>query len=130
MTLQEQVKKDMVDAMKSKNQDVLGLLRVVSGEFSRIGKELTDEQSIKVLRKMSENAKEQGNDVEVQILSKYLPEMLDKNQIINIVSEIITNNNYSGMRDMGNVMGKLKNHPNASQIDGKISSKITKELLS
>jgi len=130
MTLQEQIKNDMVNAMKSKNTEELSLLRVVSGEFSRIGKELTDEQSIKVLRKMSENAKEQGNNDEVKILEKYLPQMLDENQIKNIITEIINVNKFSGMKDMGKVMGKIKTLPVASQIDEKTASTIVKEMLS
>lgn len=129
MTLQEQIKKDMVIAMKEKKQDELALLRVVSGEFSRIGKDLSDEQSLNVLRKMSQNAKELSNDYEVKILEKYLPQMLDENQIISIVSEILIKNSFSSMNDMGKVMGKIKSRPDASQIDGKLSSKIVKEML-
>lgn len=135
MTLQDQIKTDMVNAMKNKNKEVLGLLRVVTAEFPRcdyykdISKDLPDNEVIKILRKMSANAKDQGIDVEVQILSKYLPEMLDEIQIKTIVGGIITSNGYSGMKDMGKVMGEIKKLAAASQIDGKISSKITKEML-
>lgn len=130
MTLQEQVKNDMVNAMKTKNQEELGLLRVVSGEFSRIGKELSDEEAIRVIRKMSDNAKEQDNEVEIKILNKYLPQMLEENQIRTIVGGIINTNKFSGMQDMGKVMGEIKKLPISTQIDGKISSKIVKEMLS
>lgn len=41
----------------------------------------------------------------------------------------INDNSYSGMKDMGKVMSEIKSLPNASQIDGKISSKIVKEML-
>ena len=47
MSLQEQIREDMVAAMKSKNPDVVSLLRVVSGEFGRIGKDVSDDQAIK-----------------------------------------------------------------------------------
>jgi len=131
MTLQEQIKTDMISAMKNKNKDVLGLLRVISGELStnekRPDKEKLDE--LQIIRKMSNNAKEQGNDVEVQILSEYLPKMLGETQIKPIVSGIITVNSYSGMKDMGKVMGEIKKLATASQIDGKISSRLVKEIL-
>jgi len=130
MTLQEQIKKDMVNAMKEKKQDELALLRVVSGEFSRIGKELTDEQSIKVLRKMSDNAKEQGNEGEVKILSKYLPEMFDYGQTRTLIALMIENNGFSGMKDMGKVMGMVKTHEKSHCFDGKLTSSIVKEMLS
>lgn len=126
MTLQEQIREDMVDAMKSKDTQTVSLLRVVAGEFGRVGKDLSDEQALKVIRKMSENAKELGNQKEVEILDKYLPQMLDENQITLLVNEIIHQNGYSGMKDMGKVMSQLK----SPQIDGKISSKIVKEMLS
>lgn len=135
MTLQDRIKTDMVNAMKSKNKDVLGLLRVVTAEFPRcdyykdVSKDLPDNEVIKILRKMSANAEEQGNNVEVEILSKYLPEMLGEFQIKTIVGGIITSNGYSGMKDMGKVMGEIKKLAVASQIDGKISSKIVKEML-
>lgn len=135
MTLQDQIKTDMVSAMKSKNKDVLGLLRVVIAEFPRcdhykeVSKDLPDNEVIKILRKMSENAKDQGNDVEVEILSKYLPEMLGESQIKTIVGGIIQTNSFSGMKDMGKVMGEIKKLPMSAQIDGKISSKITREML-
>jgi len=136
MTLQEQIKSDMVNAMKSKDQEVLGLLRVVSGEFPRtehyqkVSKDLPDNEVIKILRKMSENAKEQGNENEVKILGKYLPEMLDSDQIGLILTDIIATNGFSGMKDMGKVMGKIKTLPIASQIDGKIASDLLKKMLS
>jgi len=130
MSLQTQIREDMIAAMKSRETEKVSLLRVVAGEFGRVGKDLTDEQAIKVLRKMSENATELGNLGEVEILDKYLPQMLGEYQIKTIVGGIIQKNGYTGMQDMGKVMGTLKEHPMSSQIDGKIASSITRELLS
>lgn len=129
MTLQEQIREDMVSAMKSRETDVVDILRVCAGEFGRVGKDLDDGQVIKILRKLSENAIEFNNLIEAEILKKYLPDMLGENQIKIIVAGIINNNNYSGMQDMGKVMGEIKKLPTSAQIDGKISSRITKEIL-
>lgn len=120
----------MISAMKSRDRDVVDLLRVVKGEFGRVDKDLSDDQAIPVLRKMVENAKELGNQGEVLILEKYLPEMLDENLITLLINEIIQQNGYSGMQDMGNVMKEVKSLPTASQIDGRLASQITKDLLS
>ncbi|MGB2814563.1 MAG: GatB/YqeY domain-containing protein [Dehalococcoidales bacterium] len=119
----------MVNAMKSRDVEVVSLLRVAAGEFGRVGKDLTDEQVIKVLRTMTENAKELGNLNEVVILSKYLPNMLGDTQLKTIIGGIIHKNQYSGMQDMGKVMSTIKTHPMKSQIDGKLASNITRELL-
>lgn len=132
MTLQEQIKKDIVLAMKAKDKEKLNLLRVLSGELAtnakRPEKEKLDE--MKILRKMSNNAVEMGNDSEVKILEPYLPAMLGPNQIKVIVAGIISSNGFSGMQDMGKVMVEIKKLPSASQIDGKLSSSIVRELLS
>lgn len=130
MTLHEQINADLVSAMKSRDTETLDLLRVVKGEFGRVGKDLTDDQSIPVIRKMVENAKELGNENEVMILEKYLPLMLEEQQVKTLVAGIIQKNGFSGMRDMGNVMKAVKSLPSASQIDGRLASQITRDLLS
>jgi len=133
MSLQSEIRNDMVAAMKSRDRDTVELLRVVAGEFGREmnnGIELQDDQVIAILKRMVRDAKVMGNHGEVEILEKYLPQMLGEFQVKTIVGGIIQKNNYSGMQDMGKVMGTLKSHPMTAQIDGKLASQITKELLS
>jgi hypothetical protein len=130
MTIQEQIRGDMISAMKSKETEKLTLLRVIIGEFSRIGKDLSDTEASKIIRKMYDNAKELSNTYEMGVLDTYLPKMLNTEQTRKIVSDLIQTGGYSGMKDMGKVMGDIKNNPQFSQIDGKISSQIVKELLS
>ena len=132
MGLQKQIREDMVAAMKNRDTEIVSLLRVVAGEFGRemkSSKELSDDEAIKVIRRMSENAKELNNLNEVEILGKYLPVMLGDTQIKTIISGIIHKNQYSGMQDMGKVMSTIKTHPMKPQIDGKLASNITRELL-
>ena len=130
MNLQEQIRLDMVSAMKNRDSETLSLLRVVAGEFGRVGKDLTDEQVTKVLKKMVENAKEMGNLNEVKILDKYLPQMLGDGQVKIIIAKIINENGFSGIKDMGKVMAEIKKLPNSSLIDGKMASNVVKEILS
>jgi len=127
--MQEQIKNDMVTAMKSREVEKTILLKVLMGEFSRIGKEVSDVDVLKIIRKMYENAKELKNEFEMRILGDYLPKMLDSNQIKTIVSEIIESGGFSTMKDMGKVMAELKNHKYSTQIDGKIASGFVRELL-
>ena len=136
MSLQEQVKADTIAAMKSKDKETVSLLRVLSGEFGRVKDEngnsvkvVTDDEATEVIRKMVKNAKGLDNMEEVGILSKYLPVMLGEMQVKTIVAGIIQKNGYSEMRDMGKVMGTLKTHPMTAQIDGKLASQITRDLL-
>lgn len=111
MTIQEQITKDMVRSMKERNLEKTSLLRVVMGEFGRTGKEISDEDAIKIIRKMSENAAELNNDFEVKVLEAYLPQMLGENQIKVIVAGLINKHGFSGMKDMGKVMQEIKKLP-------------------
>jgi len=132
MSLQSKIREDMVNAMKNRDRDTVDLLRVVAGEFGREmnnGIELPDDRVIAILRKMKENAIELENLGEVEILDRYLPQMLGDFQVKTIVAGIIQANGFSGMQDMGNVMTTIKNHPMSAQIDGKLASQITRELL-
>ena len=132
MSLQSQIRNDMVAAMKNRDRDTVDLLRVVAGEFGREmnnGIELQDDQVVAILKRMVKDAKTMGNHGEVEILDKYLPSMLEETQIKTIVAGIIQKNGYSGIQNMGKVMGTLKNHPMTAQIDNKIASRFTKELL-
>lgn len=129
MTIQEKIKADMIQSMKDKSSEKTSLLRVVMGEFGRIGKEVSDEEAVKIIRKMSDNAAELKNDFEVKELETYLPSMLGPNQIKVLVAGLINTHGFSGMKDMGKVMQEIKKLPAASQIDGKIASSIVKQLL-
>ena len=129
MTVQEQIKTDMVNAMKNRDVMKTSLLRVVTSEFNRIDKVVSDEVAIKEIRRMCENAKLMKNDYEVGVLESYLPTMLKEDEIKLVVKEIIDANSFSGMKDMGKVMVELKKHAKSSLIDNSIASKIVKELL-
>lgn len=129
MSLQSEIRVDMLSAMKSGNNEVRDILRVVLGEFGREmdnGIELKDNRVLAIIGKMKDNAVELNNQGEVDILDKYLPQMLSEAQIRLTINNIIQENGYSGMKDMGKVMSELK----SPSIDGKIASKIVKEELS
>lgn len=147
MKLQKQIRDDMVKAMKLGEKEKVTLLKVLIGDFCRddfykkemnnLTVPLPDENVIKIIRKMSETAKdyiELGVDIEknkneIKVLGTYLPSMLSEDHIKLIVEGIIEARGFSGMQHMGKVMGELKSHPKASLINGKISSKIVKETL-
>ena len=133
MSLQSKLREDMVTAMKAGDTETRDLIRVAAGEFGREmnnGIELSDNRVLAILKKMKQDATDLGNLGEVEILDRYLPQMLGEKQIETIVAGIISANSYSSMQDMGKVMGVIKNLAAAPQIDGKISSRIVKDLLS
>lgn len=130
MRVQEKIKADLKEAIKSGNTKKKNLLRVVIGEFNRIGKELNDEDAVKEIKKMYANASDAqiGNPVEAEILSEYLPKELSEDELANVIKKIVNYQGLSSMKDMGIVMAKLKEiHPN--QYDGKLASILVKKEL-
>ena len=127
MKLQEQIQADLKTAMLNKDENKKNLIRVILGEFSRVGKELTDEQVIKILKKMLENAKEMSNQVEIDILETYLPKELSKEKLTALILKIIIDNGITSIKEMGKVMSGLK--ATGALYDGKVASEIIKTIL-
>jgi len=128
-SIYKQIKIDSIKAMKEHNNEKRDILRVVLGEFDRV-RNINDEEALGIIKKMHGNAVDLKNEKEEKVLAAYLPQMLEPKEIKIIVERIIEFNNY-GPNDMGLVMKQLRNiGAEASQIDMKTASIITKEILS
>lgn len=128
MTLQEMIIADLKIAMKEQKENEKSLLRVIIGEFNRVGKTINDDDAIKIIKKLKENAIEMHNDSEILILDKYLPQMLTEDDLTIVIENLITKNNVVDMKGLGIVMSKLKSrYPN--QYDGKLASTIIRKHL-
>ena len=108
MNMQEKIRKDLKDAMMSGDSQKKEFLRVVIGEMNRVGKELTDQQVVAVLKKMKKNAEEMKNDFEVRVLDSYLPEMVSGDELEKLVRDVVEMNGFDSVKDMGRVMKKVK----------------------
>lgn len=127
--IQEKIKNDLKSAMINKDEERKSLLRVVIGEFNRIGKELSDEKAISIIKKMLDNAIEQRNDSDVLILEPYLPSQMDELELKRVLMNYLMNLEHSPtMKDMGGAMKFLKDNY-GGQYDGKIASLLIKELI-
>ncbi|MCF8051814.1 MAG: GatB/YqeY domain-containing protein [Desulfobacterales bacterium] len=112
MTLREQIKSDLTRAMKEKDDVRKEALRVVLGELSRQGqKDLTDEDVVKILKKLlkSENELLQSSGAAtsefINILEGYLPKMATDEEILAWIRENIDFDSYkSKMQAMGPIM--------------------------
>ena len=128
----DEIKKDNVQAMKDKNTLARAIYGVVMNkvllaniEAKKDGKELADTDVVQILQKTikelteeKENYVKAGNMVEAEnvekqkeILTKYLPQMLSEEEIINIINAMEDRTipsvmkhfkaNYAGKVDMG-----------------------------
>ena len=68
------------------------------------------------------------NNLEIEILTTYLPKQLSKEEIETIVKEIITELQATNMKDMGKVMKAAKEKIGAAA-DGKTINEVVKNLL-
>ena len=132
MTIQQQIKKDLMVAMKAKEEDRKSTLRVIMGEFARAEtKELSDDTVIKVLKKLIKSEKEtlaqRGSDEDsafIQIIETYLPQMASEDEIVEWVNGNIDLSQFkSKMQAMGPIMKYF-----GTRADGNAVKKILQEL--
>lgn len=142
----EQFEKDIITAMKEKNQETLSVLRMVKAAMNqeRIDhkKEVNDELLIDVIAKeiktRNDSIKEfeKGNRMdlvnqtqnEITILGKYLPAQLTDDELDKIIDEVFQNLNPTSMKDMGRVMAELTPKVKGKAEMGKVSSKVKNRL--
>lgn len=146
MALLSDIKQDLKQAMLDKNDLERDTIRMFLAEVQRFEidskEEADDAKAIQIINKMIKQRndsisqfKSGGRDdlaakeeKEVQILSKYKPEQLSEEEVINKVKEAIESSGASSMQDMGKVMGIL-NSSLAGSADMGMVSKIVKEEL-
>jgi uncharacterized protein len=148
MSLQAQIMDAMKTAMKEKDTVALESLRAIKSAIllaqteSGAKEEISAEEEIKLLQKLVKQRKdsaaiyiEQNRQdladpelAQVAVIEKFLPAQLSEEEVEAVVRRIIAENNFSGMADIGKVMG-LASKELAGQADGKtISSSVKKAL--
>lgn len=136
-----------MSAVKEKNFHKVDALRLIKSRI-QLEKtngslhELTDDQIIKIIQKLSKQqeevvemyksaGKEDVANIELEqkkYMDSYLPKMLTEDQLRVIVDDIISHNGFSSIKDMKSIMSILASkYP--SQYDGKVAGKIIKEML-
>ena len=126
MSLSDKLKDAMKDAMRAKDKERLGTIRMALAAIKQIEVDeritLDDDGILKVLTKMVKQRKDaitQYNDAgrpelaeaeaaEIRVIEDFLPQALTEQEINDLISQAITELSASGMQDMGKVMGKLK----------------------
>ena len=142
----EQLEKDMIEAMKSKDKERLTVIRMVKASLKQEQidhkKEINDELLIDVVNKQIKMRKdsiaefEKGNrqdlveatQNEINILLNYLPEQLSQEEVSKIIDEIFDEVKPEGQKDMGKVMkeaqAKLKGKADMKEVSSIIKEKL------
>jgi uncharacterized protein YqeY len=147
MTLSEQVQKDMIAAMKAKEELRLSTLRMVKSALKNkeIDKRapLDEKEELQVLstlikqRKDSIEAFEKGNRPElakkeadeIAIIEAYMPKAVSETDVITAVKATIAEMGSPTMKDMGTVMKNTMAKFAGARVDGKLVSETVKKEL-
>jgi uncharacterized protein YqeY len=132
MGLQAQIKKDLMLAMKAKDEPKKNTLRVIMGEFGRMGtKELSDDEVISVLKKlikseleMLEKSGQQADSAFIRVIESYLPKKADDQDIRQWITD---NVDFSQYKNKMQAMGAIMKHFGASA-DGNTVKKILQDI--
>ena len=115
MNLQKQIKSDLTAAMKAKDEEKKDELRVILGEFGRLDKkELSDDEVVKILKKLIKSEKEmlekKGDDADsifIKVIENYLPKMATQEEITHWIEQ---NVDFSEFKNKMQAMGLIMKH--------------------
>lgn len=148
MALEQNIMAELKAAMLAKDEAKLRALRAIKAAIillktSEAGKEITEEDEMKMLQKLVKQRKEsidiytkQGREdlakteqEEVAVIELFLPKMMSEEEIRVALKDIIASVGATSPADMGKVMGAA-NKAFAGKADNKIVSVLVKEMLS
>jgi uncharacterized protein YqeY len=148
MNLQDLVMTALKAAMKSKDTVALTALRSIKSAIllartSGSDAALTEEDEFKLLQKLVKQRRDSAaifmeqnrTDLaepelaEAEVISQFLPQMLEESEVEKVVVATIASLGASGMKDMGRVMGVVSKTL-AGKTDGKTISTLVKAKLS
>jgi uncharacterized protein YqeY len=145
-TLKVQITADMKDAMRAKDKDRLGTIRLIQAAIKqrevdeRI--ELDDSQVLAVLDKMVKQRRDSisqyrdagreelaaKEEAELSVIQQYLPAALSEAEVDGLIDEAISASGAESIKDMGKVMGRLKPKVQGRADMGKVSARIKARL--
>jgi uncharacterized protein YqeY len=145
--LYEKIRADIVAAMKARDPNTLLALRTMDAAIQRAamdqGKPVDDALATATLRKAVKNLSDAraefqkggrtdlvaANDAEIALLEKYLPAGLDAAKLDALVVAAIAATGAQSRKEMGKVIGALKQLPEAGLIDFGQASQLVQAKL-
>ena len=146
MSLKERLTEDMKTAMRAKDQVSLGTIRLINAAVKQFEvderTEADDAKITAILTKMVKQRKDSAKiyaeagrqdladkeNAEMEILHRYLPQMMSAEEIQAAVAAAVAQTGASGMADMGKVMTIVKTRL-AGQTDlAAVSAKVRARL--
>ena len=146
LSLKEQLSQAMKDAMRAKDKERLGVIRMALAAFKQIEVderiEVDATRSLAILDKMLKQRKDSAAQYadasrqdladielfEISVIQDFLPKALTEQEIAALIEQAIADSQAASMKDMGKVMGLLKpllqGKANMGQVSGLIKSRL------
>ena len=146
-TLKSRLTDAMKDAMRAKDKDRLGVIRMALAEFKRVEVderiEVDDSRGLALLDKMVKQRRDAASqftdagrqeladkeNAEIVVLQDFLPKQLSDDEISAIIEAAVTETGAASMQDMGRLMGVIKPKVQGAADMG-VVSKLIKTRLS
>lgn len=140
--MKEQIMNDLKLAMKNQDKETLNVIRMVKGaiqlEEINLKRELNDEEVVTVISRQIKTRKETISELEnsgrdelisqtkkeIEILNKYMPEMMSEEEINKVIDEVFSEVNPVDSKDMGKVMAKI-----SPMLKGKADMSLVSKLI-
>jgi uncharacterized protein YqeY len=125
-SLRDSISAAMKAAMKARDKQRLGTIRLIQADFKRIEVderiEIDDARALAVLDKMIKQRRDSADqyqnagrpelaeqeNFEIGVIQEFLPAQLSEDELVAMIDAAITASDASGMQAMGAVMGQLK----------------------
>src|SRR3954466_10707666 len=123
MNLVEQINKDLITAMKAKDEVKLRAIRAIKSAFLLAGtetgsKDISDETAMKAMMKMAKQRKDsleiftkenradlaKKEQEELQVIEAYLPAAMSQDELKAALSKIIAQVGATSMKEVGKIM--------------------------
>ncbi len=144
--LKQSITDAMKAAMRARDKERLGVIRLMLAEFKRIEVDeridLDEDRALAVLDKMSKQRRDSaqqftdaGRDelaaqenFEIGVIAEFLPAQLSDEELSAIIAQAITDSGAESMRDMGKAMALIKPQVQGRADMGNISKLIKAKL--
>ncbi|MBQ75437.1 MAG: glutamyl-tRNA amidotransferase [Gammaproteobacteria bacterium] len=141
-----QIEAEVKTAMRARDKQRLGVLRLIMSEFKKIEVderiELDDSRVLAILDKMTKQRKDSltqfeaaGRDdlvaqesFELDLLREFMPQPLSSQEVTAVIEDTISEAGATSIKDMGKVMGLLKARVQGRADMGEIGALVKAQL--
>ena len=144
--LKAHINEAMKAAMRAKEKERLGTIRLVLAEIKKVEvDERIDPDDVRVTSILDKMVKQRRDSIkqftdagrdelaakeqtEIEVIQEFLPQPLSEEEIASLIEEAIASTGATSMQDMGKVMGLLKPQMAGKADMGKVSGLIKQRL--